>query len=42
MADQMVRHMADLTSELVRGNARTRSDYDPNTQMQLPKWMVAA
>jgi superfamily II DNA or RNA helicase len=39
MADQMVRHMADLTSELVRGNARVRSDYAPSIPMTLPSWL---
>jgi hypothetical protein len=39
MADQMVRHMADLTSELVRGNARARSDYAPSIPMALPNWL---
>lgn len=39
MADQMVKHMADLTSELVRGNARVRSDYAPSIPMALPSWL---
>lgn len=39
MADQMVAHMADLTSELVRGNARARSDYTPSIPMTVPDWL---
>lgn len=40
MADQMVAHMADLTSELVRGNARVRSAYNPTVPMTLPAWLT--
>lgn len=39
MAEQMVAHMADLTSELVRGNARVRSNYNPTLPMALPSWL---
>jgi hypothetical protein len=40
MAEQMVAHMADLTSELVRGNARVRSAYKPTIPMTLPAWLT--
>ena len=39
MAAAMVLHMADLTSELVRGSARVRPDYDPQIPMQIPSWI---
>jgi len=39
MAAGMVAHMADLTSELVRGTARVRSDYHPTIPMTLPNWI---
>lgn len=40
MADQMVAHMADLTSELVRGNTRVQSTYNPTLPMSLPAWLT--
>lgn len=40
MADQMVAHMADLTSELVRGNARVQSTYNPTLPMTIPAWLA--
>jgi hypothetical protein len=40
MADQMVAHMADLTSELVRGNTRVQSSYNPTMPMCLPAWLT--
>jgi hypothetical protein len=40
MADQMVAHMADLTSELVRGNTRVQSTYNPAVPMTLPAWLT--
>lgn len=40
MAAAMVRHMADLTSEHVRGNARTRPDYNPELPMAVPQWLL--
>lgn len=39
MAKQMVAHMADLTSEIVRGSARSRSDYSPSIPMTIPAWL---
>jgi hypothetical protein len=39
MAAAMVAHMADLTSELVRGTARARPDYNPTIPMSLPAWL---
>lgn len=39
MAAAMVMHMADLTSELVRGNARVRPDYNPTLPMAVPSWL---
>lgn len=42
MAAAMVRHMADLSSEAVRGSRRDRPDYDPQVPMRLPKFLEAA
>ena len=42
MAAAMVRHMADLNAEAVRGSARERPDYTPAQAMRLPEWMEAA
>ena len=39
MAASMVMHMADLTSELVRGSARVRPDYNPTIPMTIPTWV---
>lgn len=39
MAASMVMHMADLTSELVRGSARVRPDYNPTMKMEIPSWI---
>lgn len=39
MAAAMVLHMADLTSEAVRGNVRDRPDYNPTMPMQIPDWI---
>lgn len=39
MAASMVLHMADLTSELVRGSARVRPDYNPTMPMTIPSWI---
>lgn len=39
MAAAMVAHMADLTSELVRGSARVRPDYNPTIPMTIPAWL---
>lgn len=42
MAAAMVMHMADLSSENVRGSTRTVADYDPKIPMKLPEWIGAA
>jgi hypothetical protein len=42
MAAAMVRHMADLSSEAVRGAVRDRPNYAPTQLLQIPEWMVAA
>lgn len=39
MAASMVMHMADLTSEQVRGSARVRPDYNPTISMTIPSWV---
>lgn len=40
MAEAMVRHMADLSSEAVRGLNRDVPDYAPATAMTIPHWMT--
>lgn len=40
MAAAMVMHMADLTSELVRGSARVRPDYNPTIPVEIPSWLM--
>lgn len=42
MADAMIEHMADLSAELIKGTARTRTTYEPNIRMTLPKFMRTA
>jgi hypothetical protein len=42
MAAAMVRHMADLSSQEVRGMLRDRPDYAPEKAMQIPQWMGEA
>lgn len=39
MAAAMVRHMADLSSQAVRGSVRDRPTYAPTVKMELPSWM---
>jgi len=34
----MVRHMADLSAENVRGMTRDRASYTPQVKMKLPQW----
>lgn len=40
MAASMVMHMADLSSQAVRGSIRDKSGYDPQLLVELPKWMT--
>lgn len=42
MAAAMVEHMADLSSEAVRGMTRDRGDYRPNVPIILPPFLKAA
>jgi hypothetical protein len=39
MAASMVRHMADLSSQSVRGMVRDRPDYQPTQPVVLPSWI---
>lgn len=39
MAASMVMHMADLSSEAVRGSVRDRPDYNPTIPMTIPAWV---
>jgi hypothetical protein len=40
MAASMVMHMADLSSEAVRGSVRVVPDYDPKQQVIIPSWVM--
>ena len=42
MAASLVLHMADLSSQNIRGLARTRPDYDPQQPFIVPSWLEAA
>jgi hypothetical protein len=42
MAAALVRHMADLSSQAVRGMARDRPDYQPTEPMVIPSWLENA
>jgi hypothetical protein len=42
MAGAMVRHMADLSAENVRGMIRDHPDYQPTNPVLIPEWMEAA
>lgn len=42
MAAAMVLHMADLSSEAVRGAERAIPDYNPTQPVRLPNWLGAA
>lgn len=42
MAGAMVRHMADLSAEKVRGLERDRPDYAPVSPVRIPHWLEAA
>lgn len=42
MAAAMVLHMADLSSQEVKGMVRTTPDYNPTQQIVLPDWLRAA
>ena len=39
MADQMVRHMADLTSEQLTGAVRSMEGYAPTVPIEIPEWL---
>lgn len=41
MAAAMVMHMADLSSQAVRGMVRERPDYAPKIPLKLPQWIAA-
>lgn len=42
MAAAMVMHMADMSSMAVRGSARDKPDYDPQTEIELPPFIQVA
>lgn len=41
MAAALVMHMADISSEAIRGSARTKSNYDPKFIVELPEFLEA-
>ena len=42
MAAALVMHMADLSSQSVRGMARDRPDYSPTEPLVIPSWLGEA
>jgi hypothetical protein len=42
MASAMVAHMADLSSETIRGATRDRADYNPTQPVRLPSFLTRA
>ena len=42
MAAAMVLHMADLSSEAIRGSVRERPNYDPQEPIIIPHWLERA
>lgn len=42
MSEEMVRHMADISSAEIKGSHRETIDYNPTKKMTLPKWLKAA
>lgn len=42
MAAAMVNHMSDLSAKAVRGSIRERPDYNPQVQMEIPRWLHEA
>lgn len=41
MAEQMVKHMAEISSQNIRGVVRNQADYRPQHKLKLPEWMAA-
>lgn len=41
MAEEMVKHMADISSKEIRGLVRDEAKYQPSTEIKLPKWIAA-
>jgi SNF2 family DNA or RNA helicase len=41
MAEQMVKHMADISSEEIRGVKRDVTQYKPKQQMKVPAWLAS-
>jgi hypothetical protein len=39
MADQMIKHMADLSSANIRGAVRETASYLPTEKMEIPTWL---
>lgn len=40
MGRQMVAHMGDISSDLIRGSTRSDDDYYPALEMQIPTWLT--
>ena len=41
MADEMIEHMRDITSEEIKSTQRSFTDYNADIKMALPEWMVS-
>lgn len=42
MANEMVKHMADISSAEIKGSKRQTEEYNPKAVMKLPDWLKAA
>lgn len=42
MADEMIRHMADISSATIKGSIRETISYNPTTLISIPQWLTAA
>ena len=40
MANQMIKHMSDLTAANIKGATRETLSYLPQQKMELPKWIM--
>lgn len=41
MAEQMVKHMAEISSQNIRGMVRNQTQYEPKQILKLPEWIAA-
>jgi hypothetical protein len=39
LADEMIRHMADISSVAIKGSVRETEEYNPRKKMKLPAFI---